>query len=121
DTFATGDLRWPGPDPDVGGGSNTDVGGRGGIGAEDSVNRLKLLGLDTEYCNDLQGESTNSPVPPAARSAARQLGDFLDAPPRATEVRAGRTRAQTHAMLEGFYLIALATHVFYAGCDFGST
>ncbi|CAN0497817.1 unnamed protein product, partial [Discosporangium mesarthrocarpum] len=31
-TLDTGDLRWPGPDRDVGGGGNTDVGGRGGIG-----------------------------------------------------------------------------------------
>ncbi|CAN0496910.1 unnamed protein product, partial [Discosporangium mesarthrocarpum] len=94
----TGVLRWPGPDPDVGGGGSTDVGGRGGIGTEDSVNRPTSLGTDTDNSNDLQDEPSSSPVPPAVRSAARQLGDFLDAPPGVTEVRAGRTRAQTRAI-----------------------
>ncbi|CAN0487220.1 unnamed protein product, partial [Discosporangium mesarthrocarpum] len=72
------------------------------------------------YSNDLQDESTSSPVPPAVRSAARQLGDFLDAPFGVTEVRADRTRAQTRTMLEGLHLTALASHVFDEGCDFGS-
>ncbi|CAN0472543.1 unnamed protein product, partial [Discosporangium mesarthrocarpum] len=99
DTFGTGDLRWTGPDPDVGGGGITDVGGWGGPVVDDSANGPPSLEDDTDSNNGSQGVSYDIPAPSATRTAARQLGDFLSAPPGTSEERLGRTRAQTRALI----------------------
>ncbi|CAN0504389.1 unnamed protein product, partial [Discosporangium mesarthrocarpum] len=67
-----------------------------------------------------QGVSYDIPAPTATRTAARQLGDFLSAPPGTSEERLGRTRAQTRALIDEVSPTIFIARAIDAGYDPGS-